>query len=131
MNRVMIHPEVWEDLKKRHCPGLGKELPRICKLLTQDGILPGERPIHYLTLTTLQNKTFHAGINLPGENVGKRRGGRIVYVKEGFGLLKIVYVGSHKDKRYDNPHALVDLICERYQAPESFYKIYNNDSKFT
>ena len=65
-------------------------MPGVCRLLMQDGRMPGERLVHYIKLSTLQNKTFHAGINLPKENVSKRKGARIIYVKENFGIIKIV-----------------------------------------
>jgi len=89
-------------------------MPGVCRLLMQDGRMPGERLVHYIKLSTLQNKTFHAGINLPKENVSKRKGARIIYVKENFDLIKIVYAGGHKDERYDNSFSQVKLIEERY-----------------
>jgi len=130
MNRLIIHPEIRADLKicyrKKWYSSLGKELPGICKLLVRDGMLPGERPVRHLGTVALQNKAFRAGINLPNENVSKREGGRIVYVKESAELLKILYVGGHKDKRYDDSHVLVKLICERYQTANDLYKIYSD-----
>ena len=118
MIEVLIHIKVFDDIKtcnrKNWYKGLGKEIPRICRLLIQDGRISGEKPVHYIKVPLLQNKTFHAGINLPQENVGKRKGARIIYVKENFDLIKIIYVGGHKDKRYDDSFLQVELINQRY-----------------
>lgn len=132
MIKVLVHIEILDDLKLCHkkywYKVLGEEMPRICRLLIQDGKMPGERPVHYIKLAILQNKTFHAGINLPGENMGKRKGPRIIYVKENFDLIKIIYVGGHKDKRYDNSFSQVKLIEERY--PSESYIQYTEDFNF-
>lgn len=132
MNRtILIHPETWNDLKlcrrKKWYISLNKELSRIYRLLIHDGALPGERPIRHLKLAVLQNKAFRAGINLPEENIGKRQGGRVVYIKESAGLLKILYIGGHKDKRYNDSHMLEKLIYERYQIATKLYKVYSNN----
>jgi len=128
MIEIFIHPEISKDLKicqkKKWYPGLGQELPRLYRLLAQDGILPGEKPVHHLDSSALQNKTFHAGINLPKENVGKRKGPRIIYIKESIHIVKIIYVGGHKDKRYTDPYRQVELIEERYQIPDDNYTTY-------
>ena len=97
----------------------------VCRLLIQDGKMPGERQVHYIKAPALQNKTFHAGINLPKENVSKRKGARIIYVKETIDLLKIIYVGGHKDKYYDDSNLQVRLIEERY-LNESYIEYNEN-----
>lgn len=118
--KILIHAEVFDDLalclKKKWYQSLGSEMPRICRLLIQDGKLPGERPVHYLKLQIIQSKTFHAGINLPQENVDKRRGARIIYIKENVNLLKILYVGGHKDNRYDDSNHQVPMTESRYST---------------
>ncbi len=118
MASILIHSKVFEDIsfcrKKKWYKGLGEEMPRISRLLMQDAKLPGEKPVHYIKLAILQNKTFHAGINLPQENVGKQKGARIIYVKESLDSIKIIYVGGHKDKRYDDSNLQVELIEDRY-----------------
>lgn len=122
MIKILLHSQVFDDIKisqRKWYKGLGTEMPRICRLLIQEGKLPGEKAVHYIKLTSLHNKTFHAGINLPKEHTGKRKGARIIYVKENFDLIKIIYVGGHKDKRYDDGFLQVELIEERYKS-ESF-----------
>lgn len=118
MAKIFIHSEVFDDLslcyKKKWYQSLGNEVPRLYRLLTQNGKLPGESPTHYIKLQSMQRKTFHAGINLPLENVDKRKGARIVYVKESFDLLKILYIGGHKDHRYDDSHLQVSILEQRY-----------------
>ena len=114
MTKILVHSKILDDISKNRYQTLGKEMPRVCRLLTQDSKMPGERLVHYIKLFSLQNKTFHAGINLPKENVSKRNGARIIYVKENFDLIKIIYVGGHKDKHYDNSFLQVKLIEERY-----------------
>ena len=118
--KILIHTEVFDDVaicfKKKWYQSLGSEMPRVCRLLIQDGKLPGERPVHYLKLQSIQNKTIHAGINLPQENVDKRRGARIIYVKENIGLLKVLYVGGHKDDRYDDSNRQTLMIESRYST---------------
>ena len=98
MTKILVHSKVLDDIQKNWYQTLGKEMPGVCRLLMQDSRMPGERLVHYIKSSSLQNKTFHAGINLPKENVSKRKGARIIYVKENFDLIKIVYVGGHKDK---------------------------------
>lgn len=124
MVNIIIHPEVFNDISYKFYIGLGEELPRIFRLLMQEGKLPGEAPVHYLKITELQNKTFHAGINLPKENVGKKKGARVIYIKESFNLIKIIYVGGHRDRKYDNSHYQVALIKERYLCPAENYTQY-------
>jgi hypothetical protein len=118
MIKILIHTSVFDDIKlcSKRCwyTTLGKEMPGVCRLLMQDAKMPGERPVHYIKEKTLYNKIFHAGINLPEENVGKKKGGRIIYAKEESDLIKIIYSGGHKDKRYDNSFSQVNLIKERY-----------------
>lgn len=129
MIEILIHSEVFNEIKKcrkkNWYKGLGEEMPRVCRLLIQDGKIPGEGPVHYIKSPILQNRVFHAGINLPRENVGKRQGSRIIYIKENFNLIKIIYVGGHKDRRYNNSYLQVDLIEERYSV-ESYVKYSEN-----
>ena len=114
--RILIHKEIQDDLrlcKRKHWyNGLDEELPKICRLLRADGFLPGEEPIEYLG-KELGNKVWHARVILPKENLGKRKGARIVYFKENTGIIRILYIGGHNDSRYDNSHKLVDLIKNR------------------
>lgn len=132
MASISIHSKVFEDIsfcrKKKWYRGLGEEMPRIFRLLMQDAKLPGEKPVHYIKLAILQNKTFHAGINLPQENVGKQKGARIIYVKESLDSIKIIYVGGHKDKRYDNSNLQVELIEDRYLTEN--YIVYTEGINF-
>jgi hypothetical protein len=114
MVKLLIHSKVLGDLEEKRYTTLDQEMSRVCRLLIQDGKMPGEGPVHYVKLLSLQNKTFHAGINLPKENVSKRKGARIIYVKEDLTLIKIIYVGGHKDKKYDNSNFQVKMIEERY-----------------
>jgi len=132
MANILIHSKVFEDIsfycKKKWYKGLGEEMPRIFRLLIQDAKLPGEKPVHYIKLAILQNKTFHAGINLPQENVGKQKGARIIYVKESLNSIKIIYVGGHKDKRYDSSNLQVELIENRYLTEN--YIVYSGGLNF-
>ncbi len=91
-------------------------------------MMPGEGPVHHIKLTALHGKTFHAGINLPQEKFGKRKGARIIYIKESANLVKVIYVGGHKDKRYDNSFTQVSLIEDRYQTES--YLLYNEGFEF-
>ncbi|KKQ97954.1 MAG: hypothetical protein UT24_C0042G0002 [Candidatus Woesebacteria bacterium GW2011_GWB1_39_12] len=119
MPTIKIHAEVFNDLdlclKKKWYKTLGEEMPRVCRLLMHDLRLPGESLVRYIKLQILQNKTFHARINLPEENIGKQAGSRIIFVKEDPNLIKVIYVGGHKDKRYDDSNLAVPLIEDRYQ----------------
>ena len=115
--KILIHSEVFDDVKsctKGWYPSLAEEMPRICRLLIQDGRISGERPYHYIKLHALQGKIFHAGINLPQENVGKKKGARTIYAKEGFESIKVLYVGGHKDPRYNDSYFMAPLIERRY-----------------
>jgi hypothetical protein len=118
MASILIHSRVFEDIKfcrkKKWYNGLGEEMPRICRLLIQDSKMPGESPVHHVKLPILQGKIFHARINLPKENAGKKKGARFIYVRESFDSIKIIYVGGHKDKRYDVSFSQVELIEDRY-----------------
>ena len=129
MTKLQIHTEVFSDItlciKKQWYKSLGDEMPRICRLLTQDGKLPGERPVHYVKSPAIQNRVFHAGINLPDEDVGKLKGARIIYIKENIGLIKVVYVGGHKDKRYEDSYYQVPMIEQRY-ATDKFVEYAEN-----
>jgi len=129
--QILIHSELLDDLKlceKKWYPSIYEEMPRVCRYLSKNGVMPGEGPVHYIKLTTIRRKTFHAGINLPQEKVGKRKGARIIYVKENVNLIKAIYVGGHKDKRYDDTFLQVDLIQNRYQTEN--YLLYTEDFNF-
>lgn len=124
MRQILLHLEVLNDIKlckKKWYPSLGIEMPRVYRYLMKNGMMPGETPVHYIKLNILQGRTFHAKISLPQEGISGRKGGRIIYVKESVDLIKIIYVGGHKDRRYDNPFAQVSLIESRYQT-ESYLK---------
>jgi hypothetical protein len=118
MANILIHSRAFEDIKfyrkKKWYNGLGEQMPRICRLLIQDNKMPGESPVHHVKLPILQGKTFHAGIALPKEKVGKKKGARFIYVRESFDSIKIIYVGGHKDRRYDDSNLQIKLIEERY-----------------
>jgi len=117
--KVLIHNGIFEDIKlcvKKWYPSLGEEIPRVCRLLLQDGKISGESPYHYVKLPELQGRVWHAGIPLPKEGIGGKKGGRIIYVKESLHLIKIVYTGGHKDKRYDKSHMQVPLLEKRYSS---------------
>ena len=121
MTKIEIHTAIFDDIKlshKKYFRTLGKEAYRICRLLKENGDLPGKAPFHYLKKDELKHKTFHAGINLPEENVDKKSGGRVIYIKENANLIRIMYLGpGHKDKRYDDPYFIVGLIESRYSNP--------------
>ncbi len=76
--------------------------------------MPGESPVHHIELLAIQNKVFHAGINLPEENVNKKKGARVIYIRENLGSIKIIYLGGHKDRRYHDSHYQVDMVQKRY-----------------
>ncbi len=113
--RILINRNIESDLglcqKKRWYNGIEDELPRLYRLLKVDSRLPGQAPVKHLG-QEWGNKIYHARIALPRENCGGRNGGRIVY-----GILEdrclILYVGGHKDKKYDNPHTLAGMIIDR------------------
>lgn len=132
--KTLIHKEVFSDVKlcekKKWYRSLGEEMPRICRLLTQDGRLPGEYPYHHVKLPTLQGKIWHAGINLPKENTGKKTGPRTIYVKENQEVIKILYTGGHKDSKYNNSHEMVGLVQERYKYKIEDYIEYNEQVGF-
>jgi len=129
ITRVLIHVGIFDDIalcvKKRWYQSLGTEMPRISRLLQQDSRLPGEGPYHYIKLQPIQNRTFHARINLPDENMGKRGGARIIYAKETLEVVKILYVGGHKDHRYTDNHFMTTLIEQRY-SEERFIEYIDN-----
>ena len=124
MTNVLLHLDVFDDLKlcrkKGWYKSLGQEMPRICRLLNQDGRLPGERSVHYIKLVDMQGKIFHAGINLPNENVGKQKGPRIIYFRETLFLCKVLYIGGHKDKKYDDSYKQVELIENRFGSGDRY-----------
>jgi len=103
-------------------------MPRVCRYLAKNGMMPGESPVHHVKLNILQGKTFHAGIPLPQEGIGKRKGARIIYVKESTDLVKVIYVGGHKDRRYDDPFLQVDIVESRYQTES--YLLYTEGFRF-
>jgi len=133
MIEVLLHSQIFDDiklcLKKKWYVGLDEEMPRVCRLLMQDRTLPGESPYHHTKNPLLYNKIFHAGVNLPKQNVCKRLGARIVYVRENSDSIKVMYLGGHKDKRYDDSNYQVALINQRY--PLENYIKYTEAIKFS
>ncbi|OHB18077.1 MAG: hypothetical protein A2544_00580 [Candidatus Zambryskibacteria bacterium RIFOXYD2_FULL_43_10] len=117
MRRILLHNLITKDLelckKKKWHNGLDEELPRVYKLLKIDSNLPGESPIKHLG-EKWGGKIKHAYVALPKENCGGRNGGRVVYIVES-DKCRVIYVGGHKDKRYDKQHSLSELILERIE----------------
>jgi len=116
--KVVIHSEVYEDIKKcsrkKWYIGIKNELPGIIKFLQIKGIMPGEAPFHYVP-EELKGKTFHAGINLPKCGAGKKKGPRIIYYRNlNEDLIKILYIGGHKDRIYNNSYQIVDVLESRF-----------------
>lgn len=127
MRFIYVHPKVKKDIKlcikKKWYQGIGKDAFRLCKYLEERGLLPAETTVRRLPVE-LQDKTLHSRISLKDENTGKRKGGRMVYIKENTEVFKIIYIGGHKDKRYDNEFQRVKLIKERYQYDTGEYISY-------
>ena len=131
MNRIFIHPDINNKKFTKNFPELCKEFVPLCKLLKEDGSLPGEAPLRYFLPLELQKKTFHAKIILPKEGIGKRQGGRIIYTKEECEIFKILYLGlGHRDKCYDDPRCLIELIQKRYQYDDKDYVPFKNNPLF-
>lgn len=130
MIKILLHAKILDDIKE-HCKNQYKsldiEMPRVCRLLIEDGRMPGESLVRNIKSLSLQNKTFHARLNLPNENIGKRQGPRIIYVKID-DLIKIIYVGSHKNRPYNDSCSLISLIEERYSDEK--YIIYSEEINF-
>lgn len=116
--KVLVHNEVRKDIKrcsrKKWYTGVEKELPGIIKLLQAKGAMPGEAPFHYVP-KELEGKTFHAGICLPKCGIGKKKGPRMIYhVDRADALIKILYIGGHKDRIYNNSYQIVDVLSSRF-----------------
>lgn len=116
--RVVVHSEICEDIKKcfrkKWYIGIENEFPGIIKLLQVKGIMPGEAPFHYVP-EELEGKTFHAGISLPKCGIGKKKGPRIIYYRNrDEDLIKILYVGGHKDRIYNNSYQIVNVLGSRF-----------------
>lgn len=116
--KVLVHNDVHKDIKrcsrKKWYIGIGNELPGIIKLLQMKGAMPGETPFHYVP-KELEGKTYHAGICLPKCNMGKKKGPRIIYhVDHGEEVVKILYIGGHKDKRYNDSYQIVEILASRF-----------------
>ena len=113
--RILINKQVENDLllckKKGWYRGIEDELSRLYRLLKTDLSLPGQAFVKHLG-QEWGGKIQHARIALPKENCGGQNGGRIAYV-----ILddrcRILYIGGHKDRRYDNPHTLARMLVER------------------
>ncbi len=128
MARIELHPELFPDIQrgKKIFRSLGKQIHGLCRLLIQEGHLPGKAPYHYLKDPILSAKLFHAGINFPEENASKTNGGRIFYVKEDNEMIKIIHIcAGHKDKRYNDSPYMVELIKIRY-ATDSYLPYSEN-----
>lgn len=116
--KVLIHSEVYGDIKKcsrkKWYIGISNELPGIIKLLQVKGAMPGESPFHYVP-KELEGKTCHAGICLPKCGMGKKKGPRIIFHRDyGEGVIKILYIGGHKDKRYNDCYIIVKILASRF-----------------
>ena len=117
--RILLHPEISRDLslcrKKKWYNGLEEELDGIYRLLTIDKCLPGQSPMKSMGSEWV-NKVLHARILLPKENLGGRKGARIVYVFDE-DRCRVLYVGGHRDKRYDDSRSVTAMILERLKEP--------------
>ena len=115
--RILIHQQIENDInlcqKKRWYSGIELELPRLYRLLIIDKRLPGQTSLHHHGEKWV-DKILHAKIALPKENCGGQGGGRLVYVVMEDKCL-ILYVGGHKDKRYDNSQSIKELVLERVE----------------
>lgn len=121
--KILVHQLINEDIrkcqKKKWYPGIINEFPRVLRLLSEKGLLPGESPFHHLPQGINSLIFLHAGINLPG--VGKSNGARIVYyVDRSNNEAKILYIGGHRDRVY-NTARIVDLLSSRFMSTEFFY----------
>jgi|SRR3989344_2968363 len=119
--RILLHTEINKDLslcrKKKWYNGLEEELPGVYRLLRIDKCMPGQSPMNSLG-SEWTNRVLHARISLPKENFGGRKGARIVYIFDEE-KCRILYVGGHRDKRYDNPRNITVMILGRLK--ESTY----------
>lgn len=126
--RVLLNDSVEEDLKlckkKDWHNGLAEELLGVYRLLKKYRKLPGEYPVKGLG-EKWGGVVMHAYVALPKEGVGGRKGGRIVYaiIED---QCRVIYVGGHKDKRYDNSHNLSKLVLERIEGSR-FYTEWIDD----
>ena len=116
--RVLIHEEIGKDIKKcsrkKWYIGIENELPGIIKLLQAKGGMPGETPFHYVSIE-LQGKTFHASISLPKCGFGKMKGPRIIYhIDKNESIIRILYIGGHKDKVYNDSRLIVRVLNSRF-----------------
>ena len=122
--KVLIHNDVRKDIRKcsrkKWYMGIENEISGIIKLLQVNGAMPGETPFHYVP-KELERKTFHAGICLPNCSMGKRKGPRIIYhVNHNEAVIKILYIGGHKDRRYNNSHQIVNILASRFLSGDFF-----------
>ena len=128
---IYVHPEVLDDLswceRKTNYPGLGEEISSVLRLLAVQGKLSGEYPLRYLP-QHLQACSFHAYIFLPRLNRGKIHGPRVAYTVED-NIARILYIGGHKDSRYEDQKSFAVLFAERYELDIAQFGVYNPMTK--
>ena len=118
---MLIHSDVLRKdikkcLKKKWYPGLDLETRRVIKLLSIDKKLPGEYPMAGFS----DDVVLHARIKLPKASFGKSKGPRIVYVTNE--VIKVVYVGGHKDRIYGT-QAFIQIIKVRLYDDAGYYSL--------
>jgi len=115
--KVWIQDDIQKDLKiciKKGWKSLDNELAYVLRLLKIDGSMPGEDPFQYVK-GELCGNTMHARIALPSDGVGKSKGARIIYYRNEE-EIKVLYIGGHKDRRYNDPSLLCDLLLTRFKS---------------
>lgn len=128
MYLVLVHEDVKKlDFKKckKWYPGIQREISGICRLLSVQGKIAGQSLYHHLP-KGMENKTFHASILLPKANLSKRKCPRVLFVTEPDFVIKILYLGGHKDRKYDDSKRFgkefVRFIENRYLQNEMHLK---------
>lgn len=132
IHNKVIDIDIPKAEKKHWYPGLKVEVRRVLKLLNMDKKLPGQYPMRGFR-SGLEGTVQHARINLPKMNCGKSNGPRIVYIAKNGGTdyctgnpeIVVLYVGGHKDKKYNNDEAIVSeivirLVDDDYTTYEDF-----------
>lgn len=115
--KVWIQDDIQKDIKiciKKGWRSLDKELVFVLRLLKIDGSMPGEESFQYVK-EELCGNTLHARIALPSDGVGQSKGARIIYYRNNE-EVKILYVGGHKDRRYNNSSLMCDLLLDRFKS---------------
>lgn len=119
IHNKVIEVDIPRSVKKRWYPGIEIETKRVVKLLNINGNLPGQYPMRGFKGLIIQ----HARIMLPKNNSGKSDGPRIVFCVKNNGELThfcgtakldilVLYIGGHKDKKYNNDNKIVnEVVC--------------------